>query len=110
MGCSYHGLCALLLLLNEVKDCLPPTQQVSLEAVRIWTAFAHGEQPWEPYSKEGRFMRFGPEGRSSMCTFAEDHTRVNVDRKWLRENFEEVLRFARELILQLENDNARPDW
>ncbi|OQD85406.1 hypothetical protein PENANT_c010G02631 [Penicillium antarcticum] len=55
-GLSYRGLCAMLLRLNKFQNCPPSTQQVSLEAAGIRSAFAHGQQPWEPYLDAKRLM------------------------------------------------------
>lgn len=103
-GLSYHGLCAMLLHLNELDICPPSTQNVSREAARIWTAFAHGQQPWEPYSKEQRFMRFGPEGESSLQSFESDNTRDYGFQEWLGVHIDEVGLFVRKLVLDLENN------
>ncbi|KAJ5709008.1 hypothetical protein N7493_010342 [Penicillium malachiteum] len=106
-GVSYHGLCALLLHLNELESCPPPTQEVSLEAARSWAAFAHGQKPWEAYPASGKFMRFGPEGKTGLSAFAEDHTRVYGFLEWMKENYDEVKQFVREdLMYNLENDSS----
>ncbi|KAJ5757925.1 uncharacterized protein N7511_006619 [Penicillium nucicola] len=105
-GLSYHGLCALLLHLNEFQNCPPSTQQVSLEAARIWSAFAHGQQPWEPYSDRRRFMRFGPGGHSGLHTFESDNTRNYGFQEWLGAHLDEVGVFVRKLVLDLENNNV----
>ncbi|KAJ5947506.1 hypothetical protein N7466_000521 [Penicillium verhagenii] len=103
-GLSYHGLCALLLHLNELDSCPQATRDVSVEAARVWASFAHGQQPWDAYSTGGQFMRFGPEGKSGISSFAEDHTRVYGFLEWLGENFDDVKRFIREdLMYNLEN-------
>lgn len=98
-GMSYHGLCALLLHLNELDACPRPTRDVSLEAASIWAAFAHDKQPWEAYSTSGKFMRFGPEGKTGLSTFAEDQTRVYGFLEWLKENFNEAKQFVREDVM-----------
>jgi hypothetical protein len=103
-GLSYHGLCAMLLHMNEMDICPPSTQNVSREAASIWTAFAHGKQPWEPYSKEQRFMRFGPEGESSLQSFESDNTRDYEFQEWLGLHIDEVGLFVRKLVLNLENN------
>jgi carboxylesterase type B len=105
-GLSYHGLCAMLIHMNELPNCPPPTQQVSLEAARIWSAFAYAQQPWEPYSKSQRFMRFGPNGRSELHTFQSDETRDYGFQEWLGTHFTEVGAFVRMLVFDLENDNV----
>ncbi|CAI7595295.1 unnamed protein product [Penicillium pancosmium] len=103
-GLSYHGLCAMLLHMNEMGICPPSTQNVSREAARIWTAFAHGKQPWEPYSKEQRFMRFGPQGESTLESFESDNTRDYGFQEWLGVHIDEVGLFVRKLVLNLENN------
>ncbi|KAJ5649776.1 uncharacterized protein N7484_003499 [Penicillium longicatenatum] len=103
-GMSYHGLCALLMHLNELDSCPQATRDVSLEAARLWAAFAHGQQPWEAYSTGGQFMRFGPEGKTGLSAFAGDHTRAYGYLEWLGENFDDMKRFIREdLMYHLEN-------
>lgn len=101
---SYHGLCAMLKHLNELPSCPAPTPQVSLEAARIWTPFAHEEQPWGPYSQNGRFMRFGPEGRSGAYDFESDTTREYKFQTRLGERIDKVGKFVRMPMLNLEND------
>jgi carboxylesterase type B len=103
-GISYHGLCAMLLHMNELENCPPSTQQVSLEAARTWSAFAHGQQPWEPYSDAGRFMRFGPNGECGMHSFESDKTRDYGFQEWLGTHINDVGGFVRKLVLDLEND------
>lgn len=105
-GLSYHGLCAMLMHLNELPNCPPPTQEVALEAARIWTAFAHGNQPWEPYSQNEKFMRFGPDGKSGIYDFESDKTRDYKFQTWLGEHIGEVGSFVRKLMLNLENDEV----
>ena len=103
-GKSYHGLCALLTHMNEIDRCPPPTQSVSKEVARIWAGFAHGQQPWEAYSKKNKFMRFGPEGNNGLHDFAGDNTRIYSFLPWLKENYEEIRRFVREeLMYKMEN-------
>jgi carboxylesterase type B len=98
-GLSYHGLCALFLHLNELPNLPPGTQDLSREMARIWTAFAHGKQPWEPYSKSERFMRFGPHGKCELHSFESDDTRDYIFQTWLGEHIDEVGRFIRDIIL-----------
>ncbi|OOQ83118.1 hypothetical protein PEBR_36572 [Penicillium brasilianum] len=105
-GISYHGLCAMLMHLNELPNCPPPTQEVALEAARIWTAFAHGNQPWEPYSQKGKFMRFGPDGESKLYDFESDKTRDYSFQTWLGEHIDKVGSFVWRLVLNLENDEV----
>jgi len=61
-GVPYHGQCALFMYNNESYQCSDPVRSTAVEMARVWTAFAHGQEPWEPYSKSYRFMRFGPVG------------------------------------------------
>ncbi|KAJ5665675.1 uncharacterized protein N7477_008123 [Penicillium maclennaniae] len=105
-GYSYHGLCAMLMHLNELPNCPPETQKVSLEAARIWTAFAHGQKPWEAYSQDQKFMRFGPHGECGMHSFESDNTRDYGFQNWLGEHIGQVGKFVRKLILNLENDEV----
>ncbi|KAJ5304713.1 uncharacterized protein N7443_004373 [Penicillium atrosanguineum] len=105
-GYSYHGLCAMLMHLNELSNCPPETQKVSLEAARIWTAFAHGQKPWDAYSKDQRFMRFGPNGESGMHSFESDNTRDYGFQNWLGEHIGEVGKFVRKLTLNLEDNEV----
>ncbi|KAJ5683270.1 hypothetical protein N7462_006435 [Penicillium macrosclerotiorum] len=104
-GISYHGLCAMLMHLNEFSNCPPPTQRVSLEVARLWAAFAHGQQPWEPYSQNQKFMRFGPDGESGLFDFKSDDVRDYQFQDWLGENIAQVGRFVRGLVLDLENND-----
>lgn len=105
-GYSYHGLCAMLMHLKELPTCPPETQKVSLEAARIWTAFAHGMKPWEAYSQGQRFMHFGPNGESGMHNFESDTTRDYGFQDWLGEHIGGAGRFVRKLVLSLENNEV----
>lgn len=105
-GLSYHGFCALMMHLNELERVPAPTQKVSLETARLWTAFAHGHQPWEPYSTARRFMRLGPAGETGMHSFETDETRPYGYLKWLGEHLDEVRGFLRPFLLDLENHEA----
>ena len=90
--------------MNEIDRCPPPTQSVSKEVARTWAGFAHGQQPWEAYSKKNKFMRFGPEGNNGLHDFAGDNTRIYSFLPWLKENYEEIRRFVREeLMYKMEN-------
>ncbi|KAJ5899620.1 hypothetical protein N7495_004364 [Penicillium taxi] len=104
-GLSYHGLCAILMHLNELSNCPPETQKVALESAKIWAAFAHGKQPWEPYSQSRKFMRFGPLGESSLQSFASDTARDYGFQDWLGAHIYEVGPFVRNLIVNLEIDD-----
>jgi hypothetical protein len=59
---------------------------------KIWTAFAHGKEPWELYSARERFMRFGPGGECDLRTLENGDTRDHGYLPWLREHFEETKR------------------
>jgi carboxylesterase type B len=96
-GLSYHGFCALMLYLNELEHASEDTQRVSLETARLWTAFAHGQRPWEAYSEKQRFLRLGPD-TASLQSFETDTTRVYKFLGLLREHFTEVEAFMRDVM------------
>jgi carboxylesterase type B len=96
-GLPYHGQCALFMYLNECETYPETARRTAAEVAVIWTAFAHGKRPWEPYSKAGRFMRFGPGGKSSVRDLRSDDVREYGYVEWLREHFEEVKLFAQSL-------------
>jgi hypothetical protein len=41
----------------------------------VWTAFVHGQEPWELYPKSHRFMRFGPVRETVMDDVKNDAMR-----------------------------------
>lgn len=104
-GLSYHGLCAMLMHLNELSSCPPETRKVALESARLWLAFAHGNQPWEPYFKSQRFMRFGPLGESGLQSFGSDTARDYRFQEWLGAHIYEVGPFVRNLVVSLETQD-----
>lgn len=87
-----HGQCAVFVYGNEREEWPETSKKVSLEMAKIWTAFAHGKEPWEPYPARERFMRFGPEGKCDLITLGDDDTRDHDYLPWLREHFEETRR------------------
>lgn len=102
-GLSYHGLCAMLLHLNELDQCPEPTKKVSLYAAQVWAKFAHGEQPWEPYSQRKRFMRFGPGGENGLHNLDTDTTRASGFHGFLDRHLPEAARVVNALLEGTEN-------
>lgn len=49
-------------------------------------------------------MRLGPEGKSGVYDFESDTTRGYKFQTWLGEHIDEVGKFVRRLMLNLEND------
>jgi carboxylesterase type B len=98
-GLSYHGLCALLIYLNQLDDSPQAARQTSLEAAAAFTTFAHGRSPWEAFGEKGKFMRWGPHGVSAMHDFESDQTRGYEHIKWMDEHFEEVKTFVWSILL-----------
>lgn len=97
-GLSYHGQCALYMYGVE-NDALPvESQRVAGAMAEIWTAFAHGKQPWEPYTEAERFMRFGPNGKIELQARTSDETRQYGYVAWLKEHFEPVMKLTREIL------------
>jgi carboxylesterase type B len=97
-GVSYHGQCALYMYCME-NDRLPEeSRHVAETMARMWTAFAHGIQPWESYTKAGRFMRFGPGGQTALKDTKTDETREYSYETWLRQHFEPVKKLTQMLI------------
>jgi len=55
-----------VLIWGVLKHTLPTAQQaVSDKMVEAWVKFAHGEEPWEPFSEKNRWMVFDNEGATS---------------------------------------------
>jgi len=97
-GMSYHGQCALYMYCVE-NDALPKeSQHVAETMAHMWTAFAHGVEPWEIYAKAERFMRFGPQGDVALKDRKTDETRQYNYVDWLREHFEPMKKFAQTLL------------
>ena len=84
--------------LNEIESYPQSCRDVSKDLARIWTAFAHGEQPWEPFCQAGNFMRFGPFGKCTLKNVRSDDTRQYDYQSWLRIHFEEVKGFVHCLL------------
>ncbi|KAJ5917676.1 hypothetical protein N7466_011230 [Penicillium verhagenii] len=97
-GLSYHGLCALLIYLNQLDDSPEPTRVASLEAASTFTAFANGKEPWESLGEAERFMRFGPDGVSEMHNFESDKTKTYEHIEWMGAHWEKTLLFVRHLL------------
>lgn len=71
------------------NDALPKESQEVAEIIaRIWTAFAHDEQPWEPYTKGERYIRFRPDEYVDLKQGKSDNTRQYRQVEWLKEHFE----------------------
>lgn len=97
-GLPVHGQCAVFVHNNERKVWPESAQRISLEMANLWTAFAYGKEPWEPYPVAKRFMRFGPFGKCSMRSFEDDEMRDYGYLNWLREHFEEALALVLSLM------------
>ena len=97
-GLSYHGQCALYLYCVENDELPIESQRLAEDMARAWTAFAPGALPWEPYTKDERFMRFGPQGEVALTDRHSDDTRDYAHLDWLREHFEPAKQLARLLL------------
>jgi carboxylesterase type B len=97
-GISYHGQCALFMYNNESNKYSPSAKRIAVELARTWTAFTYGKEPWEPYSKSQRFMRFGPGGTAVMKDVRNDEIREYGYLDWCRNHWEEVKAFAQNLL------------
>jgi carboxylesterase type B len=97
-GLPYHGQCALYMYNNESDTYSVGGRHTAVEMALMWTAFAHGKQPWEAYSKSKGFMRFGPDGDVAMKEMKNDDTRDYGYVEWLRGHFEPVKEFAQQLL------------
>ena len=100
-GVPYHGQCALFMYNNESYQYSDPARSTAVEMARVWTAFAHGQEPWEPYSKAHRFMRFGPVGEAVMDDVKNDATREYGYLGWCRNHWDKVMIFAQNLLNKL---------
>lgn len=97
-GVSYHGQCALYMYCVE-NDALPVESKHVAEAMaKMWTAFAHGVQPWEKYTESDRFMRFGPCGEIGLKDRSIDECRDYGYVDWLEEHFEPVKELTQILL------------
>lgn len=97
-GIPYHGQCALYMYQNENEVYPEGGRRTAVEMGRIWTAFAHGKQPWEPYEKDRRFYRFGPDGTNAMFDAKTDKSRKYDYLEWLRNHFEGAKELAQGLL------------
>jgi hypothetical protein len=100
-GIPYHGQCALFMYNNESNNYSAPAKRTAVELARSWTAFAHGREPWEPYSKSQRFMRFGPGGEAAMKDMRNDEIREYGYLDWCRNHWDDVKTFAQNLLNKL---------
>lgn len=100
LGLPYHGQCALFVYQNHTSEYPVAARAVAEQMGRVWTAFSHGHQPWQPYSQRNQFMRLGPKGVSTMQDAESDETRDCKYLPWLREHFREVKRFAQYLTIE----------
>lgn len=89
-GLPVHGQCAVFLYNNEKALWPESAQKVSSKMADVWTAFAYGEEPWEPFTSSNQFMRFGPAGECSIRSIEDDKTRDYGYLGWLRGHFEET--------------------
>jgi carboxylesterase type B len=97
-GLPYHGQCALFMYNNETNAYPSGARHTAREIALMWTAFACGEQPWEPYSKSQRFMRFGPDGEIALKDMQNDHLRDYRYVDWLKDHYGSVKIFTQELL------------
>jgi carboxylesterase type B len=100
LGLPYHGQCALFVYQNHVPEYPTEAAATAREMGKIWTAFAHGKEPWNEYKVGGEFMRLGPEGKCEMVSMQEDNCRDYSYLPWLRENFEEVRGFVQKVTIR----------
>ncbi|KAJ5776380.1 uncharacterized protein N7511_001391 [Penicillium nucicola] len=98
-GMSYHGLCALLIYLNQLDGLSEEVKRTSLEAAGTFAAFAYGKKPWESFGEAGRFMRLGPKGVSGMHDFKSDQSRGYGHLQWMDDHFEETKEFVWSILL-----------
>jgi len=98
-GLPVHGQCAVFVYGAERDKWPESAQKVSKEMAEKWTAFAHGEEPWEPYSAAERLMRFGPDGDCGMTTLEDDDMRDYTYLGWLRDHFEEAVALVQSLMM-----------
>ena len=75
-----------------------PARSIAVEMARVGTAFAHGREPWEPYSKLHRFMRFGPVREVVMDDVINDTMREYGYLGWCRNHWDKVMIFAQNLL------------
>lgn len=100
-GVPYHGQCALFMYNNESNHYSAAAKRTAVELARSWTAFAHGREPWEPYSISQRFMRFGPGGEAVMKDVKNDEIRTYGYLDWCRNHWDDVKAFAQNLLNKL---------
>jgi carboxylesterase type B len=97
-GLPVHGQCAVFAYNNERKVWPESAKRISLEMANLWTAFAYGKEPWQPYPAAKRFMRFGPFRECGMRSFEDDETRDYGYLSWLRRHFEEAKALVQSLM------------
>jgi carboxylesterase type B len=102
-GLPVHGQCAVYTYGNDKGAWPESARRTSAAMANLWTAFAHGKEPWVPFKSSKQFQRFGPDGVYDLKTFAQDEIRDYRYLEWLRAHFEEV----RNLVFKLEYGLAR---
>jgi carboxylesterase type B len=102
-GIPVHGLCAVFMYGNDKGAWPESAHRTSAEMANLWTAFAHGKEPWGAYDASKHFMRFGPNGEHGLMTSGDDKIRDYGYLDWLREHFKEVS----SLVFKLEYGLAR---
>ncbi|KAG0645237.1 Lipase 3 [Hyphodiscus hymeniophilus] len=102
-GLPVHGQCAVFMYGNDKPSWPESGQRTSAEMAHLWTAFANGKEPWEPFETSKRYMRFGPDGECGLKTRDDDELRDYGYLDWLREHFEQ----ARSLVFSLEYGLSR---
>lgn len=98
LGHPYHGLCALYVYQNHCDEYPVETRQVAEKMGQVWTAFAHGKQPWQPYHKCQQYMRLGPKGKCTLEDLKSDKTRNYEYLPWVRKYFGELKVFTQGLL------------
>lgn len=99
-GIPYHGQCGLYMYQNDSEQHSDGARHTSRLMAEKWIAFAYGRTPWEPFTQNKRYFRFGPHGKCGLTSFEDDDARTYEYLDWLREHFEE----AERLILALRGD------
>ncbi|UPK91559.1 hypothetical protein LCI18_002494 [Fusarium solani-melongenae] len=93
-GLAHHSLDNVYVW-SLLRDHLPPShREISANISTMWLKFANGQEPWERFDRNGRFMMF-QEDRCVLKTAGQDASRgyriwEEIEREGLLDDFHKV--------------------
>lgn len=79
-GKSYHAIDLLYIFLNLEEEMSPGELKVAHRFASNFINFAYGKDPWERYSKNHKWMVFGPENGWALKSEEDDEHRRHYQR------------------------------